>query len=229
MAGRGRRHGCQRWRWRREWSQTLVAGGPGWDTLMEVKGQKASPTPPWRGWRWRQGRERWERLTHGVVPEPWAVRDALRLSPWRWTVARVFFDRQAVVHRPRCSTRRPNGVAMQGEAAALGPTAGRVAQGPSAQARGLEPAESAPATFFPRLAAASSGLTWSARALRERPQVHPGIALSQPAGRLGDLAWTTVERMQVEPRNGRRRKRRFCQSRKQWTSFAHIPGGKKLT
>jgi hypothetical protein len=38
-----------------------------------------------------------------------------------------------------------------------------------------------------------------------------------------------LERIQVEPRNGRRKKRRFCQSRKQWKSFTHIPGGKKLT
>jgi hypothetical protein len=38
-----------------------------------------------------------------------------------------------------------------------------------------------------------------------------------------------VEKIRVEPRKGRRKKRRFCQSRKHWKSFAHIPGGKKLT
>jgi hypothetical protein len=39
----------------------------------------------------------------------------------------------------------------------------------------------------------------------------------------------TFAHIRVESRNGRRRKRRFCKSRKQWKSFTHIPGGKKLT
>jgi Transposase DDE domain len=229
MAGRCRRNGCQSWRWRRALSKPCVAGGTVWDTLIEVKGKKASPTQTWRWLRWRQGRERWELLTHVVVPEPWSVLDALRLYPWRWKVERVFFDLKEVVHRHRFSPSSPNGVAMQVYAAALVHTALRVAQGHSAQASGMEPEESAPAKFFPRLAAASIGLTWSERAFRAMQQANPGIALSKPDWRLGDFAWTTVERMQVEPRNGRRRKRRFCQSRKQWKSFAHIPGGKKLT
>src|SRR5207244_614346 len=83
------------------------------------------------------------------------------------------------------------------------------------QASGSAPAEIAPAQVFPRLAAASIGLTWSELALREMQQAHPGIALSKPAWRRCDFAWTTLERMQVEPRNGRRRKRRFCQGRQQ--------------
>ena len=91
----------------------------------------------------------------------------------------------------------------------------------------MEPEEIAAAKFFPRLAAASIGLPWSELAFLEMPQAHPGLALSKPDGRLCDCARTTLARMQVEPRNGRRRKRRFCQSRKQWKSFTHIPGGKK--
>ena len=117
-------------------------------------------------------------------------------------------------------------MALQVYAAALVHTAVRVAQGHLAQASGSAPAEIAPAQVFPRLAAASIGLTWSELALREMQQAHPGIALSKPAWRRCDFAWTTLERMQVEPRNGRRRKRRFCQGRQQWKSFPHIPGGK---
>ena len=120
-------------------------------------------------------------------------------------------------------------MAMQVYAAALVHTAVRVAQGHIAHARGMEPAEIAPAQFFPRLAAAAIGLTWSALALLEMQQANPDLALSKPDWRRGDFAWTTLERLQVEPRNGRRRKRRFGQSRKQWKSFTHIPGGKKLT
>jgi len=229
MAGLWRRNGCQRWRWLRALSKTGVAGGIAWATLIEVKGKQDSPTQTLRWLRWRKGRERWELRTTVWVPEPLSVSDALRLYPWRWKVARVFVDLKEVVHRHRFSPRSPNGVAMQGYAAALVPTAWRVAQGHSAQARGIEPAESAPAKFFPRLAAASIGLTWSALAFLEMQQANPGIALSTPEWRLCDFAWTTLERMQVEPRNGRRRKRRFCQSRKQWKSFTHIPGGRKLT
>jgi len=67
---------------------------------------------------------------------------------------------------------------MQVYAAALVHTAWRVAQGHIAQASWIEPAESAPAKFFPRLAAASIGLTWSALALLEMQQAKPGRALS---------------------------------------------------
>jgi hypothetical protein len=108
-------------------------------------------------------------------------------------------------------------------------TAFRVAQGRIAEAVGIAPEEMSPATFFPRLAVASSGLTWSELAFIEMQQANPGVALHKPDWRLCRVAWTTLECIQVEPRNGRRRQRRFCQSRKHWKSFRHIPGGKKLT
>ena len=113
IAGLCRRHGGQSWRWLRELSKTCVAGGTAWDTLIEVKGNKDSPTQTLRWVRWRKGREHWELLTNVVVPEPWSVSDALRLYPWRWKVERVFFDLKEVVHLPRFSTSSPHGVAMQ--------------------------------------------------------------------------------------------------------------------
>jgi hypothetical protein len=229
LAGLWRRNGCQSWRWLREVSKTWVAGGTAWDTLIEVKGKKDIAPRPLRWLRWRKGRERWELLTNVLVPEPLSVMEALSLYPWRWKVERVFFDLKEVLNLHRFYTSSPNGVALQVYAAARVHTALRVAQGHIAQASGVEPEEIAPAKFFPRLAAASIGLTWSELAFLEIQQAHPGIALSKPDWRLCDFAWTTLERIQVESRNGRRRKRRFCQRRKQWKSFAHIPGGKKLT
>jgi hypothetical protein len=113
IAGRCRRHGCQSWRGRRELSKTWVAGGTAWDTLIEVKGKKDIPTQTLRWVRWRKGRERWERLTNVVVPEPLSVIEALSLSPWRWKGERVFFDLKEVLHLHRFSTSSPNGVAMQ--------------------------------------------------------------------------------------------------------------------
>jgi hypothetical protein len=103
-----------------------------------------------------------------------------------------------------------------------------VAQGPSAHASGVAPETLAPGQFFSRMATASLGLRGAELALREMPPAKPGLDWQQPAWRRA-FAWTTWEGRQVEPRNGRRRKRRVCQRRQQWKSFPHIPSGKKLT
>jgi hypothetical protein len=229
LFGLCRRNGRQSWRWLRDLSKTYIAGGIAWDTVMEIKGTKDSPTQTLRWLRWRKGRESLEVLTNVLEPEQVSIRDALRLYPWRWKVARVFFDLKEVLNLHRFYPSSPNGVAMQVYAAALVHTAVRVAQGHIAQAIGTEPEEISPAKFFPRLAAASIGLTWSELALLEIRKANPGIALKKPDWHHCDFAWTTFERIRVETRNERRRKRRFCQSRKQWKSFTHIPGGKKLT
>jgi lambda repressor-like predicted transcriptional regulator len=158
-----------------------------------------------------------------------AIREALGLYPWRWKVERLFCDLKEGWNVPRFSTGSPNGVAMQVYAAALVHTAFRVAQGHIAQAIGTQPEEISPARFFPRMAAAAIGLTWSEVAFVEMQKAHPGIDLQKPDWHRGEFAWTTFEHMRVESRHGRRRKRRFCKSRKQWKSCTHIPGGKKLT
>lgn len=229
MWGLCRRHGRQSWQWLRDLSKTLIAGGTAWDTLIEIKGSKAIPTQTLRWLRWRKGRESREMLTNVLEPERLSIQDALSLFPWRWKVERVFYDLKEVLNLHRFYTSSANGVAMQVYAAALVHTAFRVAQGQIAQAIGTEPEEISPAKFFPRLAAASIGLTWSELAFIEIKLANPGIELNKPDWHRCDFAWTTFERIRVETRNERRRKRRFCKSRKQWKSFAHIPGGKKLT
>jgi YD repeat-containing protein len=187
------------------------------------------PTPRLRWVRWRQGREVRERLPHRREPRRRSGSDALHVYPWRGTGDRLLFERQDVVHWQRFSTRRPHGVALQGSAAALVPTALRVAQGHVAAPRGTTPETLSPAKFCPRLAAASIGLGWAELALVALPPATPGVRLHQPDGHACAFAWTTLERLQVETRTGRRRKRRFCQSRTHWQSCAHIPGGKRLT
>jgi hypothetical protein len=118
---------------------------------------------------------------------------------------------------------------MQGYAAACVPTAFRGAPGQVAKAVGRPPEEMAPATCLPRLAGASIGGTWAELACIELPQANPGMALQQPPWQHGRFAWTTVEAIRVEPRKRRRKQRRIGQSRTHWQSFAHIPGGQKLT
>jgi hypothetical protein len=224
-----RRNGRQSWRYLRDLSKAYVNGGTAFDTLIEIKGQKDVPPQTLRWLRWRKGRQSLELLTNVLEPERLSLRDALRLYPWRWQVERLFFDLKEVLNLHRFYTTTPNGVAMQVYAAALVHTACRIAQCHIAQANGLEPEVISPAKFFPRLAAASMGLTWSELAFIEIQLANSDTPLQKPDWHRCDFAWTTLDRIRVEPRRGRRRKRRFCQSRKQWKSFAHIPGGKKLT
>jgi hypothetical protein len=91
---------------------------------------------------------------------------------------------------------------MQVYAAALVHTAFRVAQGHIAQAIGTKPEEISPAKFFPRMAAASIGLTWSELVFIEIQLANPGTHLHKPDWRRCDFAWTTFERIRVEHSTG---------------------------
>ena len=183
-----RRNGRQSWRWLRDLSTTFIAGGTAWDTLIAIKGAKDIPPQPLRWLRWRKGRESLEMLTNILEPERLSIRDALGLYPWRWKVERLFFDLKEVLNLHRFYTSSPHGGAMQVYAAALVPTAFRVAQGHIAQAIGTQPEEISPAKFFPRMAAASTGLTWSELAFIEIQQANPDIALHKPDWHRCDFA-----------------------------------------
>jgi len=113
LGGLWRRNGPQSWRGRRALSQTSLAGGTAGDTLLEIQGNKASPTQTLRWRRGRQGREQWERWPNVLEPKRVSLREALRWSPWRWQGERLFFDLTEVVHVHRFSTGRPHGVARQ--------------------------------------------------------------------------------------------------------------------
>jgi hypothetical protein len=200
-----------------------------WDSVVELPAKGALPPQRWRWMRWRTGREVRELLTNVLGPTPLSAEAAWALYPWRWKVARVFFDLKEVLNLHRFSVSSPHGVAMQVYAAAAVHTARRVAQGRVAVAVGITPEELSPAKCFPRLAAASIGLTWAELAFVEIQQANPGRALQKPNWQDQAFAWTTLEAIRVEPRKGRRKKRHFCRSRAHWKSFTHIPGGKKLT
>ena len=111
LGGLCRRHGRQSWRWLRDLSKTLIAGGSAWDTRIEIKGKTDSPTQPLRWLRGRKGRASLAVLTTVIEPEQLSIRDALSLYPWRWKVERLFFDLKEVWNLHRFSTRSPNGVA----------------------------------------------------------------------------------------------------------------------
>jgi hypothetical protein len=229
LVGVCRRNARQSWRWVQDLRQVSLAGGVLWDSVVELPGTRDHPPQALRWIRWRQRREVRELLTNVLEPLVLTAEEALALYPWRWTVERLFFELKEVLNLHRFYLTSPNGVAMQVYAAAVVHTAFRVAQGRVAVATGMTPEEISPAKFFPRLAGASLGLTWAELAFRAIQQANPGVVLQQPNWQDYACAWTTLEAIRVEPRKGRRKKRRFCQSRKHWKSFAHIPGGKKLT
>ena len=229
LAGLCRRNGRQSWRWVRNLSTTSIAGGTASDILVARKGTGDIPPQPLRGVRGRKGRDVRELLTNVLEPSVLSVTDALSVYPWRWKVERLFFDLKEVLNLHCFYTGSPNGVAMQVSAAVLVHTAFRVAPGHVAETLEVAPEAISPAKFFPRRATASIGLGWSALAFITIQQANPGVRLHKPDWQACAFAWTTLERIQVETRTGRRRKRRFCRSRKHWKSFAHIPGGKKLT
>ena len=229
LSGVCRRNARQSWQWVQDLRQTPWAGGVLWDTRVKVPGKGDSPPQYLRWIRWRKEREVRELLTNVLEATRLTAEDALALYPWRWKVERLFFDLKEVLNLHRFYLSSPNGVAMQVYAAALVHTAFRVAQGQVAEAVGIAPEEISPAKFFPRLAVAAIGLTWAELAFIEIQQANSGITLQKPHWQHCRFAWTTVGAIRVEPRKGRRKKRRFCQSRKHWKAFAHIPGGKKLT
>jgi Transposase DDE domain len=229
LAGLCRRNARQSWRWLCDLRQTSLAGGGLWETLVQRPGRGTSPPQTLRWIRWRQGREARELLTNVLDPLQLTAEEALALYPWRWKVERLFFDLKEVLNLHRLYLSSPNGVAMQVYAAAIVHTAFRVAQGQVATAGRIPPEEISPAKLFPRVAVASIGLTWAELAFSALQQANPGLQLQKPLWQDCAFAWTTLEIIRVEPRQSRRKKRRFCQSRKHWKSFAHIPGGKKLT
>jgi hypothetical protein len=229
LSGVCRRNTCQSWRWVQDLRKASVDGGTLWDSVVELPAKGDLPPQRLRWIRWRKGREGRELLTNILELPLLSAEDALTLYPWRWKVERLFFDLKEVLNLHRFYTSTPNGVAMQVYAAALVHTAFRVAQGRVATTVGIAPEEISPAKFFPRLATASIGLTWAELAFIEIQQANPDVRLQKPDWRACPFAWTTLKAIQVEPRKGRRKKRRFCQGRKHWKSFTHIPGGKKLT
>ena len=117
---------------------------------------------------------------------------------------------------------------MQVYAAGCVYNAMRVAQSEVAAAAGLAPEALSPAKFFPKLAAACHAYALFELWFLDAQRANPGRRLRKPAVTQRRFARVPLEAIQVEPRKGPRRKRRFCAARKRWKSLAHVRGGKKI-
>lgn len=211
-------------------SRQRFQGGVLEDWLVEAGSGQTAPTQTlrWIHFRNRRGVD-YDLLTNVLNIEGLSASEAMTLYPYRWDVERLFYDLKEVLNLHCFYAANPNAVAMQVYAAGMVHTAMRIAQARIAEQVGIEPEMISTEKFFPRMAAVTSQwcfLQAGARALRA---ANPGKRLREPVWNRMKFARVKLRQILMEPRNDRRRKRRFCPSRKKWKSFYHISGGRKLT
>ncbi len=170
----------------------------------------------------------YELLTNVLDPQLLSAEEAVALYPHRWSVERLFFDLKEVLNLHCFYAANPNAVAMQVYAAALVYTAMRVAQAISAEKADVPPDWISIAKLFPRIAAASATYAGAQIGVRMVEDLNPGVSLRKPDWRKCAFASVSLDQVLIEPRNGPRRKRRYCKGRKHWKSFAHFSKGRKL-
>ena len=205
-----------------------ILGGPLEDWLVDVGSGKKTPAQRLRLITWRQGRQVFQLLTNVLDPTKLSAEVALDLYRKRWSIERMYFDLKEVFNLNEFYVSNPNGVAMQVYAAAIVYVTMRVAQARAARQADMEPEVISTAKFFPRMAEAYAmhcGFEVGYRATCEK---NPHVELTKPDA-TGDRRFTVnLKRILVHHRSAVRRKRRYCEGRKMWKSFAHIPGAMKL-
>jgi hypothetical protein len=205
-----------------------VAGGVLEDWLVEAGSGSTAPVQTLRWICFRMNGISHELLTNVLDPQKLPADIAWILYPCRWNIERMFYDLKEVLNLHRFYSANPNAVAMQVYASVMVYTAFRVAQGLSASQAGVEPEEISTAKLFPKLASLSefwAGVQTGTRIVR---RLNPEYRLKMPNWRRYSFATIPLSSVLVEHRNGRRRKRRYCLSRRRWKSFAHVSGGPTL-
>ncbi len=197
------------------------------DSLVEAGSGKATRTL--RRIRVKEGRRVvCDLLTNVLDPKRLSVEEAALLYRRRWKIERMFFDLKEVLHLKRFYAASPNGVAMQLYAAVLVYTAFRIAQGKIAQAAGREPEEISSAKLFPKLAKASHAQAVGELMFEATKDANFEFHLRPPTWRTMKWSKASLASILVRPRTGRRRRLRYCASRRLWKSFTHVPGAARL-
>lgn len=189
----------------------------------------SGPAPMVRLIRFKQGRRVYELLTNVLDGERLTAEEALDLYPCRWTIERMFFDLKEVLNLNRFYPANPNAVGMQVYAAAIVYTALRVAQSEVAAEAGIEPEEISTAKFFPKMAASCSHFVSAEWGVAEVVHANRGVRLRRPDWKGSRFGSVRLDAVRVERRNPHRRRRRFCEARRQWKSLAHVRGGRELS
>lgn len=168
-------------------------------------------------------------LTNALKPELLSARDIAELYPRRWQVERLFYDVKEVLNLHEFYAANPNAVAMQVFATAMLHAAFRVTQARIAKKASVVPERLSPAKLFPRLAVAAISLVEFEFCFRETQKANPRLKLKKPSPSVVRNGKVRLGALLVEPRNPKRRRRKFNKERAKWKSFKHVRGGRKLT
>jgi len=170
----------------------------------------------------RRGKKVLRLLTNVLDPARLSATEALALYRHRWKVERMFYDLKEVLNLHRFYAANANAVAMQVYAAAIVYVAMRTAQARIARAVKIPPERLSPAKLFPRVAAAACSLTHMKIAFRRTKEFNPGVKLREPPWAKLPEHRVPLASILVEPRKGKRRKRRYCAARRRAISLHHF-------
>ncbi|MHB8730349.1 MAG: transposase [bacterium] len=223
LCRRNRRLTLQHQRWLR---RRQLKSGALKERLVLVGSGPGTPPQCMRQIRYTTRRVTVDLLTFVLDPARLPAAEALECYRWRWQVEQLFFDLKEVLHLHHFYLASPQGVAQQVYAAASVYAAMRVAQARIARKRGLSPEELSPAKLFSRVARASIVLVDAERVFAATQRANPRVRLTKPDWADLPPMQVPLERLLVERRRGKRRKRRFCASRRRWKSFRHLPGAR---
>lgn len=203
---------------RKETADTVVQ-----DSIVEA-GTGANGVPPQRlrCIYLRKGKKVLRLLSNVLDPARLSATEALALYRRRWTVERMFYDLKEVLNLHRFYAANANAVAMQVYAAAIVYVAMRTAQARIARDVKLPPERLSPAKLFPRVAAAACSLTFMKIAFRRTKEFNPGVKLREPPWAKLPEHCIPLTSILVEPRKGKRRKRRYCAARRRAISLHHF-------
>ncbi len=203
-------------------------GGTLTERLVVVGSGQTAPPQRMRHIRWRARREALDLLTTVLEPTRLRAEEALTCYRLRWQVERLFFDLKEVLDLHHFYLASPRGVAQQVYAAAVVYAAMRVAQARIAETHGLTPEQLSPAKLFPRVARVSIAIVDAELTFAATQRANPGVVLTKPDWAELPPTQVALATLLIERRRGKRRKRRYCTSRRRWKSFTHLPGARKF-
>jgi len=221
LCRRNRRLTLRHQRWLRR-GQT--ADGNLMERLVLVGSGQGTPPQLMRQIRYTTRRLTVDLLTSVLDPTRLPAKDALACYRLRWQVERLFFDLKEVLDLHHFYLASPSGVAQQVYAAASVYAAMRVAQARIAQDHQLAPEQLSPAKLFPRVARASMTIADAELYFVAMQKRNPGVQLRKPDWAELPPVQVPLETVLAETRRGKRRKRRFCASRRRWKSFMRLRG-----